>query len=103
MTHNLAIPRFVHPAEFVLRTDMALLGEWPPVPQLRCIVIFKISFNASVVVRLKALRCDGLRDRQCEDQRGYDGQVSHGSIIGQEWRDHQGGGVPTVLNGLCAG
>ena len=25
----------VHPAEVALRTDMALLGEWPPVPQRR--------------------------------------------------------------------
>jgi hypothetical protein len=48
---------------------------------------------ASLEVRLKALRRDGLRHRKCEDQHGYDGQVPHSLIIGQEWWDHQGDGV----------
>jgi hypothetical protein len=64
-------------------TDMALLGEWPPVPQRRCVVLVQICGIASPVVRLKTLRCDGLRHRKREDQHGYGGQVSHGLIIGR--------------------
>lgn len=48
-------------AEAVLRTDMALLGEWSPVLQRRRVVVFYICVHASLEVRLKALRCDGLR------------------------------------------
>ena len=73
----------VHPTELALFTGIALLGKWPPVPQRRRIVSFVIGVPSRFAVWLKALRCDGLRYRNCEDQQGYDGQVSHGLIIGR--------------------
>jgi len=63
-----AVAQGVHQAEVKLRKDIALLSKWPPVPQRRCVVPFIKRHLASVVVRLKALRYDGLRQRQCEDQ-----------------------------------
>ena len=54
-------------AEAVLRTDMALLGEWSPVPQRRCVVFLLPCGMASAVVRLKALRG---RLASSKDQKG---------------------------------
>ncbi len=70
-------------AEAVLRPGAALLGEWSPVLQRRYVVLLVICINASLEVRLKALRRHGLRHRQREDQQCYDGQVPHSLIIGR--------------------
>ena len=64
---------FVHPAEAVLRTDITLLGKWPEVLERRCVVFPVMCGSASPEVRLKGLRCDGLRQRYRKDQQGYDG------------------------------
>ena len=53
-----------------------MLQRLSKVPALDC-------GTASLEVRLEALRRDGLRYRQGEDQHGYGGQASHGLIIGR--------------------
>ena len=60
---------------------LAQLSEWPEVPQSDYIVATVICILASLVVRLKALRREGLRHHY--DQQGYDGQEPHGLIIGR--------------------
>ena len=57
---------------------MALIGKCSEVLQRSCVVLLLPCAIASLEIRLKALHCDGLRDRQCEDQQGYDRQASHG-------------------------
>ena len=68
-----AVALGVHNAEPELRLGMALLCEWLQVLQRRCVVFPVICGIANLVVRLKALRCDGLRQRYRKDQQGYDG------------------------------
>ena len=62
-----AVALSVHMAEPELPIGMALFGEWPKVLQYRCKVTFYICGKASLEVRLKALRCDGLRHHKRED------------------------------------